>query len=92
MSFIFLGNLSAKQMCDRLGIEYTDEIAKMEDKRQNDAKVKAGTDMWHCFDIPLHIQCGTYELALQWRDLLAPLQSQMKGQINIGFEQGAKEK
>ena len=88
---IFLGNLSTKQMCNRLGIEYTQQIADMELARQHNAEVKNGTDKWHCFDIPLLIMCGSYEVACVWRDLLEPVQDQMKEPIRLAIAAGAED-
>lgn len=82
---LFLGNLSARQMCDRLGIEYTQQIADMELARQHNANVKRGTDKWHCFDIPFFVMCGSYEVAEVWRDLLTPAEHQMKEPISFGI-------
>lgn len=82
---IYLGNLSARQLCERLGIDYTDQIADMELAREQKADVKKNTDKWHCFDIPFEISCGTREVAMVWRDLLSPFQEQMKDTIRISI-------
>lgn len=80
---IYLGNLSAKQMCERLGVEYTEQIADMEIAREQMARVKSGTDKWHCFDIPFEVVCGTKEVAYVWYDLLSPVEKQMKEPIRF---------
>ena len=44
---IMLGDLSAKDMCKRLGIEYTEEIAKMEQYREHTCDKVKGNNVWH---------------------------------------------
>ena len=80
---IYLGNLSAKEMCERLGIECTEQIADMELAREQKADVKSGTDKWHCFDIPFEVVCGTREVAMVWYDILSPMEKQMKQPIRF---------
>ena len=80
---IYLGNLSVKQMCERLGIECTEQIAEMETKREHKADVEYGTDKWHCFDIPFEVVCGTHEIATVWYELLSPVADQMKEPIRF---------
>jgi len=41
---IMFGNLSAKQMCERLGIDYTNEIAEMEKYREEVCNKVAGNN------------------------------------------------
>lgn len=80
---IMFGNLSAKQMCDRLGIEYTDAIAEMEKCREQTCEKVIG-DVCHCYDLPLYIQVGSQAMADKWCKLLSPVSSEMKEQIRIG--------
>ncbi len=84
MTNIFLGNLSAKQMCERLGIEYTEENAEMEKCRENTCDKVHGTDTWHCYDIPLFLEVGTEKVGIKWVEILSPYSSQMKEQIRLG--------
>lgn len=80
---IYLGNMSAQQMCERLGIEYTEQIAEMELAREPNAHVKGGVDKWHCFDIPFEVVCGTREVAQVWYELLSPVAEKMKCPIRF---------
>ena len=64
---IYLGNLSAKQIANRLSIKMTDEdITEMESFRCYEADVNMGS--WHCFDIPFVCACGGMEAALKERE------------------------
>jgi len=78
------GNLSAKHMCDRLGIEYTDAIAEMEKYREEKCDKVANNNVWHCYDLPFYIQVGTQEMADKWCELLSPVSHKMKDKIIIG--------
>ena len=81
---IYLGNLSAKQIADRLSIKMTDEdITEMERFRCHEADVKMGR--WHCFDIPFTCACGGMEAAIKVRDIMQKYSSDMKGQFQISL-------
>ena len=81
---IYLGNLSAKQIADRLSIKMTDEeIAEMESFRCHEADVKMGR--WHCFDIPFTCACGCMEAAIKVIDIMQKYSSDMKGQFQISL-------
>ncbi len=55
---IFLGNLSVKQIEERMGIQLADsekeELSKM--RQEKAEKIEPGR--WHCFDLPFMIICG----------------------------------
>ena len=81
---IMFGNLSAKQMCERLGIEYTEAIAEMEKYREKKCDLVANNNVWHCYDMPFYIQVGTQEMADKWCSLLAPVSGKMIEEIRVG--------
>ena len=60
---IMLGNLSVKQIEERLGIEFPEEIRDFMKKNHcpNASNVPKGK--WHCFDIPFNMVCGDMETA-----------------------------
>ena len=81
---IYLGNLSAKQIAERLSIKMTDEdIAEMEGFRCHEADVKMGS--WHCFDIPFVCACGGIEAAIKERDIMQKYSGDMKGRFQISL-------
>lgn len=85
---IYLGNLSAEQMAKRLGIELSpEELEKLEAMREETCENVKGRPVWHCFDIPLVIACGTYDTCVAVRDILQPHAGQMRGSIEIGLDQ-----
>jgi len=60
---MMLGNLSVKQIEERLGINFPEEIREfMEQSHQPNANNIAARK-WHCFDLPFHIVCGDLETA-----------------------------
>ncbi len=81
---IYLGNLSTKDIESRLGIRITDEEREACEamREQNTSKVH-NKDVWHAYDIPFVIACGSYEVALKLRDIFGPYSGQMKGQLQI---------
>ena len=84
---IYLGNLSAKQIADRLSIKMTDEdITEMERFRCHEADVKMGR--WHCFDIPFMVLCGDIETCQTVCEILRPYSGVMKGQLCISWQKG----
>jgi hypothetical protein len=62
---IMLGNLSVKQIEERLGIDFPKDIKEfMEESHQSSASnVEKGK--WHCFDIPFCLVSGDIETAIK---------------------------
>lgn len=60
---IMLGNLSVKQIEERLGIEFPEETREFmrENHEPNASNIPKGK--WHCFDIPFTIVCGDMKTA-----------------------------
>ena len=82
---IMLGNLSIKQMEERLGIKLTAEDVKNMWGHSSLAKLQSKDD-WHCFDIPFMIACGCMDTAIRINSVLSPYADQMKCQISIGID------
>lgn len=82
---IYLGNLSVEQIEKELNITLSGtDRDKLEMMRcLNASNIPA--NKWHCFYIPFVIKCGSMETATKVRDILAPYQEQMKGNIEIGI-------
>ena len=50
---IMLGNLSVKDIETRLGITLSaEDVAVLQEKRQENVSVPLASGKWHCFDIP----------------------------------------
>lgn len=82
---IYLGNLNTKEILKRLGVELDDGlIVEMESKRMENADVTEGR--WHGFDLPFQITCGDIETAKYITNILSPLASEFKTQIQIAHK------
>ena len=71
---MMLGNLSVKQMEERMGIEFPEELKEILNKyHQHEANnIKEG--FWHCFDFPFTMVCGGNDLARLIFNHLSPMQ------------------
>ena len=83
---IHLGNLSVREIEERLGIEFSQsEREFLTGTRQQICDAVKG-EQWHCYDIPFLIHCGSMEFARKVRDLLLPYGKRMKTQVQIGVK------
>jgi len=82
---IYLGNLSVKQIEQRLGIELTEDERKQLNETHQDVASNVQKGKWHCFDIPFIVECGDMDTAIKIRDILTPYGSKMKRPIDIGI-------
>lgn len=81
---IYLGNMSTEQIEARLGIELTEqERAELELKREPNTDKVHGRNVWHCYDIPFVIACGSYETAVRLRDIYEQYAGKMKCPLQI---------
>lgn len=81
---IYLGNLSAEQMAHRLGVKLSPkELERLEAMREQNCNKINGRPVWHCYDIPFVIACGTYDACVAIRDILQPHVAEMRGSVEI---------
>lgn len=68
---IFLGNLTIKEIEDRLNIILSEEDKKIlsESKQEEAENIKKGK--WHCFDLPFMIVCGDKQTAIKLNELFS---------------------
>ena len=83
---IYLGNLSVKQIEERLSIYLSSEERKIliDSREQKAEHIPEGK--WHCFDIPFIILCGSMDTAKKIRDILAPYSDKMACKIEIRWQ------
>ena len=60
---MMLGNLSVKQIEERLGIEFPEDIREFMKKSHQPVAINIGIGKWHCFDLPFNLVCGDIEVA-----------------------------
>lgn len=82
---IRLGNLSVKQIEERLGIVLSEEDREVLKNSREDNASNVPENKWHGFDIPFTIVCGGMDMAIKVRDILAKYEKDMKGTIQIGI-------
>ena len=82
---IRLGNMSIKDMENRVGVSFPKELVSfMNDRHQPEADtVQKGK--WHCFDIPFSLVCGDMETAQKVYDHLKPIAGQFEKQLDISI-------
>lgn len=85
---IYLGNLSAEQMAHRLGVKLSpEELERLEAMREQNCNKINGRPVWHCYDIPFVIACGTYDACVAIQNILQPHVAEMRGSVEIMLTQ-----
>ena len=81
-----LGNLTVKQIEDRLGLTFSDDhrqaLMESHQDKVNDTPLADGK--WHCFDIPFMMLCDSAGTAVKFRDII----QQYKITKNVTFQIG----
>ena len=80
---VMLGNLSVRQIEERLGIKLTDEERTLLSSTRQARAEGIAKDKWHCFDIPFVMMCGSQETAIKICEILRPYESKMTEAIRI---------
>ena len=86
---IYLGNLSVKQMQDRLGITLTDQDFNALNNMRECVIDNVSADQMHIYDIPFMVYCGSYDTAVKVKDILSPYGKDMTRTISIGIREQA---
>ncbi len=84
---IYLGNLSVKQMQDRLGITLTEQDFNDLNNMRECVIDNVSADQMHIYDIPFMVYCGSYDTAVKVKDILIPYGKDMAGTISIGIRE-----
>lgn len=85
---IYLGNLSVEQMAKRLGMKLSpEELEKLEAMREQTCEKIKGRPVWHCYDIPFVIACGTYDTCMAVAEILQAHVEEMHGSVEIALDQ-----
>jgi len=80
-----LGNLSVKQIEQRLGIEFPDDIRELmrQTHQANATNIEKGK--WHCFDIPFNLVCGDMQIATKIFDSVKDRSDECKTQLQFSI-------
>ena len=85
---IYLGNLSIKDMEQRAGVQFPQELhAYMADRHQESATGIA-VGKWHCFDIPFVLVCGYLQTATTIHSHLRDIAQEFKQPLQIALQEG----
>ena len=82
---MMLGNMTIKEMEDRAGVKFPDELIEyMKPRHQHKAEgVESG--QWHCFDLPFVLLCGDMETATEIHNHLKPFSADFKVPLNMSL-------
>ena len=78
---MMLGNLNVKQIENRLGIEFPENIREFMKQTHQSAAENIGKGKWHCFDIPFNLVCGDMEVATKIFESVKEKSSECKEQL-----------
>lgn len=80
-----LGNLSVKQIEERLGIEFPEAIKEFMNKNHQAQAESIQVGKWHCFDLPFHLVCGDLETATKIYESVKEKHNQCKCSLQISI-------
>ena len=84
---IMLGNLSVKQIEERLGIEFPEETRDFMNKSHQSEASKIQPGKWHCFDLPFNMVCGDYDTAKKFYESVKDKSEQCKTSLQISIQE-----
>lgn len=85
MSAIMLGNLSIKQIEDRLGIQFPEDIKEFMNSTHESNASNIPKGKWHCFDIPFNLVCGDIDTATKIFKSVESKSSECKCQLQFSI-------
>ncbi len=89
---IKLGNLSVKQIENRLGIQFPKEIREFMKKNHQPKADNIQKGEWHCFDIPFELVCGDIDTATKIYNSVKDKSSECKERLQFSIEQQTRKK
>lgn len=87
---IMLGNLSVRQMEERLGIDFPQDIRDFMNATHQASASNIGAGRWHCFDIPFNIVCGDMGTATKIFNSVKERSSECKEPLQFSLNQPPK--
>ncbi len=82
---MMLGNLSVKQIEERLGIEFPEDVRDFMKNTHNPNASNIPVGKWHCFDLPFHMVCGDLETATKIFESVKAKSSECKDTMRISI-------
>lgn len=84
---IYLGNLTIKQIEDRSGVKFPDELVSFMSSRHQSSASEVAVGEWHCFDIPFTLMCGDMATAEEIYRHLEPMASSFAEPLQIALRE-----
>ena len=84
---MMLGNLTVKQIEERLGIDFPEDVKEFMNKTRQANAQHIEKGKWHCFDIPFNMVSGDMETATKIFEGLKPFSDQCKCQLQFSLQQ-----
>jgi len=83
---MMLGNLSVKQIEERLGILFPEDVKDFMIKNHQANASNIVNGKWHCFDLPFHMVCGDLETATKIFNSIKDRASECKATLQISIQ------
>ena len=83
---IMLGNLTVKQIEERLNLTLKDEHREELNRTWQQSAQGIADGKWHWFDIPFQMVCGDKKTAEKWRDIFMTYDLSNTPQFGIDWE------
>lgn len=80
---VFLGNLSIREIEERAGVKFPQELIDYMELRKQDKAFIIKPGKWHCFDIPFNLVCGDRTTAEEIYKYLSPMSKDFKEPLQI---------
>ena len=84
---IMLGDLSVKQIEERLGIEFPGETRDFMNNSHQSGASKIQPGKWHCFDLPFNMVCGDYDTAKKIYESVKDKSEQCKTSLQFSIQE-----
>ena len=83
---MMLGNLTVKQIEERTGVDFPDEIREFMNQTHNPDANNISKGKWHCFDMPFTLVCGDMDTALKIYNSVKDRSGDFKEQLQISLQ------
>lgn len=82
---MMLGNLSIKEIQQRSGVEFPEELINYMQQRHQSKASGIAAGKWHCFEIPFNLVCGDMRTAKEIYKYLKPLTAEFSTSLTISI-------
>ena len=83
---MMLGNLTVKEIEERTGVSFPEEIRDFMNQTHNPDANNISKGKWHCFDMPFTLVCGDMDTALKIYNSVKERSGDFKEQLQISLQ------